>query len=106
MKTQIGEESESGSNESAMEYYSDVDYDCVLLVDISLDSDEPLTEYARRQWDYKDPRIPFVWSGITASRGHRMCTHTLTEMFNSLFPEELFRAIEDETNRYRYALIQ
>ncbi|XP_047488747.1 piggyBac transposable element-derived protein 4-like [Penaeus chinensis] len=106
------EESESDSGESAVEDSSDVDYDYVPPVDTSLDSDEPLAEYARRKWERNEPRTPsFTWAkeenfvrrhcfeGTPGVHGHLDESSGPMEIFSSLFPE-LFHTIVDKTNRY------
>ncbi|XP_047472329.1 uncharacterized protein LOC125027346 isoform X2 [Penaeus chinensis] len=97
------EESESDSGESAVEDNSDVDYDYVPLVDTSLDSDEPLAEYARRKWERNAPGTPsFAWAkeenfvrrhcfeGTPGVHAHIDESPGPMEIFSSLIPEELF----------------
>ncbi|XP_063614985.1 piggyBac transposable element-derived protein 4-like [Penaeus indicus] len=107
------EEFESDSEESAVDDGSDIDYDYVLLVDTSLDSDEPLEEYVLRWWERNAPGTPnFVWyikenfvrrqgfEGTLGVRPHLDASSSPLEKFTSLSPEELFQTIVDETNRY------
>ncbi|XP_037774250.1 uncharacterized protein LOC119570673 [Penaeus monodon] len=57
------EGSEFDTEESGVDDDSDEDFDYVPLVDTSLDSDEPLTEYVRRHWERNAPGTPsFCWS--------------------------------------------
>ncbi|XP_063609506.1 piggyBac transposable element-derived protein 4-like [Penaeus indicus] len=82
-------------------------------MDTSLDSDEPLGEYVRRRWERNAPGSPrFVWSreenfvrrqgfeGTPGVHEHLDASSSPLEIFLSLFPEELFQTIVDETNRY------
>ncbi|XP_037782728.1 piggyBac transposable element-derived protein 4-like [Penaeus monodon] len=107
------EGSEFDTEESGVDDDSDEDFDYVPLVDTSLDSDEPLAEYVRRHWERNAPGTPsFCWSkrenfvrrhcfeGTPGVKAPLEDSSTPLEVFTSVFPEELFQTIMDETNRY------
>lgn len=66
----------SNTEEPDVEDISDESFDYVPLVDKSMHSDEPLAEYVRPLSFGRRGRPS---SGVSASRGHRVCKHSLMD---------------------------